>query len=92
MTKKKVKIFSKVEPDNIFRGKGFVLIIKSNFLGHFSVTHRETEKQRNGETDRKVGLQSCLVAAKNEVIKCFFTKKVQLNAFFHMFSGELHHY
>ena len=49
---KKVKIFSKVEPHNIFRGKGFVLIIKSNFLGHFSVTHGETEKQRNGQTER----------------------------------------
>ena len=41
-----------------------MLIIKSIFLGHFSVTHRETDR----ETDRKIDLQSCLVAAKNTSI------------------------
>jgi len=44
-----------------------VLIIKSIFWGHFRVTHGETEKR----TDRKVGLQSSLVAAKKHFLGRF---------------------
>ena len=39
----KVKIFSKVEPHNIFRGKVFGLIKKAFFGGHFCVTRIQTD-------------------------------------------------
>ena len=58
--KKKVKKFSKVKICNI--KKPICSYKKSIFWGHFCVTH----SQRNGETDRKVFLQSCLVAAKKQ--------------------------
>ena len=51
-----VKIFSKVKLICSYK--------KSFLLGHFCVTHSQTDSQTHRETDGKVGLQSCMSQLK----------------------------
>ena len=64
----KVEIFTKVKIQNIFRGKLSKFIFAYNkrafFGGHFCVAHKQTD----GQTDGKVGLQSCMSQLKNQNI------------------------
>ena len=47
-----------------------MLIIKNTFLGHFCVTDKQRNGQRNEQTNGKLVLHSCIAAAKNDQLKC----------------------
>ena len=54
-----------MEPLSEIKLRILSLDLKNIFLGHFRVTHTQTDSHTDSHTDRKVGLQSCITAAKN---------------------------